>query len=275
MATVLRLCADGARVVAADLNAAGGDSLLAAAAEAGVEASVRLVTVDVADERDVERAVGTAVEEFGGLDVMVNNAGVGGAFGPVTELESEDWDYTFGVLARGVFLGIKHASRVMIDQGRGGSIVNTASVAGLSGGAGPQAYSSAKAAVINLTRSVAIELAPHRLRVNAVCPGVILTPLLHQGREEEMRDRLDGVQPWPDHGRPEDVAAAIAFLAGDDARFVTGEALCVDGGLTAVGPDLGNRLGTRPGDTGLVGVNRGGTGEASLVRRRVDIQRRG
>ena len=113
---------------------------------------------DVAEEDDVESLIGAAVERFGGLDVLFNNAGVGGAFGPITETSVEDWDRTFAVLVRSVFLGIKHGARAMIEQGRGGSIINTASVAGLGGGAGPQAYSAAKAAVINLTYNTAVEL---------------------------------------------------------------------------------------------------------------------
>ncbi len=136
---------------------------------------------DVSIEPDVEALVALAVESFGRLDVMFNNAGIGGAFGPITELEVDDWDATFAVNTRSVFLGIKYAARVMIAQGDGGSIINTASVAGLSGGGGPQAYSAAKAAVINLTQSAAVELAPHRIRVNAICPGAVYTDLLHRG----------------------------------------------------------------------------------------------
>jgi len=269
LATVLRFCSEGARVVVLDLNPDSGKAMLAPAAAAGVADAVRFVAGDVSVEDDVVGVIGTALEEFGRLDVMFCNAGVGGAFGPISELEVEDWDYTFAVLVRGVFLGVKHAARAMIAQASGGSIINTASVAGLSGGAGPQAYSSAKAAVINLSRSAAVELAPFKIRVNAICPGVILTPLLHQGRAEQMRELLPSVQPWPDFGRPEHIAATALFLASDDAEFVTGQAISVDGGLTAIGPDLGNRLQTRPGDAGLVGVNRGQTGIGSQVRRRV------
>ncbi len=268
-ATVMRFCEEGAYVVAADLNPTSGESLMDEASDAGIGSAVRFVRTDVADETEIERAVSTAVDQFGRLDVMFNNAGVGGAFGPITEIEVDDWDYTFDVLVRGVFLGTKHAARVLIRQGSGGSIINTASVAGLGAGAGPQAYSSAKAAVINLTRVTAVELAPARIRVNAICPGVVLTPLLHQGREEQMRAQLSGVQPWPDHGRPEDIAGMARFLADDDSVFVTGQAIAVDGGLSTAGPDLGNRLGTRPGDSGLVGVNRGTTGSRSEIRSRV------
>jgi len=134
-------------------------------------------------------------------------------------------------------------------------------VAGLSGGDGPQAYSAAKAAVINLTRAVAIELAPDRVRVNCICPGGINTPLLHRGSPEAMGQVLDAAQPWPDHGRPEDIAAAALYLASDDARFVTGEALVVDGGMTALGS---NAMRGSIGGTAaiqVVGVDRGSTGE--------------
>lgn len=267
-AIVLRFAAEGARVVAADLNPDSGAALLADAEGLGLGKSTCFERADVSAEQDVERAVARAVEEYGRLDVMVNNAGVGGAFGPITEVEVEDWDYTFAVLSRGVFLGTKHAVRAMHEHGDGGAIVNTASIAGLSGGAGPAAYSAAKAAVINLTRANAVELAPLRIRVNALCPGLILTPLLHQGREEQIRALMPDIQPWPDHGRPEHIAGVALFLAGDDAEFVTGQAIAVDGGLTAIGPDLANRLRTMPGDAGLVGVNRGTTGERSQVRRR-------
>lgn len=264
-AIVQRFRAEGARVLIADLNADNGAQL--------VEDGIAFVRADVSSEKGMTTIVNSAIERFERLDIMVNNAGVGGAFGPITELELEDWDYTFGVLARSVFLGVKHAARVLKRQQEGGAIINMASIAGLSGGAGPQAYSSAKAAVINFTGSAAIELAPARIRVNAICPGVILTPLLRQGREQQFRDLLPNVQPWPEGGRPEHIAGAALFLASDDSEFVTGQAIVVDGGLTALGPDLDNRLQTRPDAAGLVGVNRGGTGLRSEVRRRVEVSR--
>src|SRR5262249_34343309 len=169
------------------------------------------------------------------------------------------------VVGKGVFLGMKHAARVLKAQGQGGSIVSTASIAGLAGGDGPQAYSASKAAVINLTRAVAIELAPQRIRVNAICPGAILTPLIHRGNPDSMRPLLDKYQPWPDAGQPEDIAAAALFLASDDARFVTGAALVVDGGATARG---GNAIEALSGGFGMtaVGLDRGTTGQESSMR---------
>jgi len=264
-ASVLRFLAEGARVVVADLNEQTGRETVELASAAGAGDGVRFVRTDVSSEADVAAAVRVATDAFGGLDVMFNNAGVAGAFGPITHVDADDWDYTFAVLVKGVFLGIKHATRVLKAQGRGGSIVNTASIAGLSGGDGPQAYSAAKAAVINLTRAVAIELAPDRIRVNALCPGAILTPLLHRGNADAMRPLLEKFQPWPDHGRPEDVAAAALFLASDDAAFVTGEALVVDGGASARG---GNAIAGLGGGFGIAaaGVDRGTTGQDPVLR---------
>ena len=267
-ATVHRFLAEGASVVAADMNEANGAALVAAADEEGSGKQLRFVRADVSKEDDVEGVVRAAVEEFGGLDVIFNNAGVGGAFGPLTDISVDDWDYTFAVMVRGVFLGMKHATRVFIEQGRGGAIVNTASVAGLAGGSAPVAYSAAKAAVINLTRAASSELAANRIRVNAICPGGIATPLISFGGDvAATATRLDAAQPWPEHGEPTDIAAAAVFLASDDARFVTGEALVVDGGLMAAGPGLIDKMaGIDMSKLPVAGVSRGTTGEQADFR---------
>lgn len=238
LATVARLRERGWQVLLADLNAEAG-------ARSAQQTGASFARVDVADEDDVAGAVATCVEEFGRLDAVVNNAGVGGAFGALTEIEVADWDETFAVLVRSVFLGIKHGARAMRAAGHGGAIVNTASVAAFSGGAGPQAYSAAKAAVLNLTRVAAEELAPDRIRVNAVCPGLIVTPLAVDD-EERTAAVLEGIQPWPDLGRPDDIAEVIAFLVSDAARFVTGEDVTVDGGLRAAGPRMQEAYGAVP-----------------------------
>ena len=175
LATVMKFAAEGAKVVIADFNVQSGTAALEAATRQGYDVS--FIKTDVANEQDVEAICEHAQASYGRLDVLMNNAGVGGAIGPLTETTVEDWDYTFDVLAKGVFLGIKHGARVMRRQGQGGSIINTASIAGLSGDAGPLVYSAAKAAVINLSQSSAVELAPDRIRVNAICPGFIATPL--------------------------------------------------------------------------------------------------
>jgi NAD(P)-dependent dehydrogenase (short-subunit alcohol dehydrogenase family) len=268
--TALRFLAEGARVVVADLNDATGKEFLESAAQDGHKRDVRFVRTDVAEESDVAAMIGHAVSEFGRVDIVFNNAGIGGAFGPLTDLDVEDWDFTFGVLVRGVFLGLKHGARAMKAQGDGGSIINTASVAGLSGGAGPLCYSACKAAVVNLTRAAAVELAGDKIRVNAICPGGILTPLVHRGSPDALRPRLQALQPWPEAGLGEHIAGAALFLASDDARFVTGEALVVDGGLTAAGPNLVNRLRDpdRPSalTLGVTGVDKGTTGQPPVIR---------
>jgi NAD(P)-dependent dehydrogenase (short-subunit alcohol dehydrogenase family) len=263
-ATVLRFLDEGASVVAADFNAESGAALMAEADDK----RLRFVRADVSAEADVEAVVASAVEEFGRLDVWCNNAGVGGAFGSIADITVDDWDYTVAVLLRSVFLGTKHAVRAFRAQGGGGAIVNTASVAGLRAGAGPQAYSACKAGVVNFTRATALELAPEWVRVNCVCPGGINTPLLNFGNAEAVGQVLDTIQPWPRHGRPEDIAAAICFLASDDASFITGEALVVDGGLTITGStgSSGRTLGGGALPAGASGVSKGSTGELPTIR---------
>jgi len=268
-ATVLRFLEEGARVVVADLNESNGKETLAIAEAAGL-GEARFTAADVVQEDDVAAMIAFARSEFGRIDCVFNNAGVSGALGPLEETRADDWDYTFDVLCRSVFLGIKHATRAMTEQGGGGVILNTASVAGLHGGNGPPAYSAAKAAVINLTRAAARELAPRRIRVNAICPGVVFTPLAHAGDEASFAEAFEGAQPWPVPGRASDIAAAALYLASDDASFVTGEALVVDGGATAVGASL-VRLAEERGFSPLADdpwVDRGNTGLAPLRRGR-------
>lgn len=254
-------------MVVADLHQANGEAFLKEAATLGFNlANIRFISANVSSEDDVAAIVGMAVETFGALDIMFNNAGIGGAFGSVTDLRIEDWDETFNVVARGVFLGVKHAAKQMIIQG-GGAIVNTASVAGITGGGGPVAYSAAKAAVINFTKAVSIELAEHRIRVNAIAPGAIRTPLLEQGRKVGSLDNaIHQFQPWPEQGQPENIAATAAFLVSDDARFITGECITVDGGLLASGPISSGIYGAAP--SGWVGMNRGNTGQGATIHQR-------
>ena len=237
-ATVLRFLSEGANVVAADLNEKTGAETVELAHQAGYGNRVRFRRCDVAQEAEVEATIAFAVTEFGRLDCMFNNAGLGGAFGPITQIAVEDWDRTFAVMVRGVFLGIKHATRAIVSHREGGTIINTASIAGLSAGAGGVAYSTCKAAVINLTRSAAVELAGEKIRVNAICPGGTLTPLVHRGHEADLEPLFREAQPWPEAGRPEHMADVALFLASDQSRFITGEFLVVDGGLTALGPGV-------------------------------------
>ena len=269
--TVLRFLEEGAAVVIADFNEETGEAVVAEAADGGWAERVRFIKTDVAEEADVAAMIECALDHFGRLDVVFNNAGVGGAIGPLTETTVEAWDYTMDVLAKGVFLGIKHAARAMRHQGEGGSIINTASIAGLSGDGGPLVYSAAKAAVISLSKSAAVELAPDRIRVNAICPGFIATPLAAGGQGGEIDStaaRFAGAQPWPEHGSGEHIAGAALFLASDDSRFVTGEAIVVDGGLTAAGPELSKKFPRASArDAKVSGITKGSTGAAPEVRR--------
>lgn len=233
LAIAAKVVAAGGAVVIGDLNVDRGREAVETLGD-----RARFVRVDVSEEADVEALVTAAVDSFGRLDTVFNNAGVGGAFGPITEQTVDAWDATFAINVRSVFLGTKHAARRMIEQGSGGAIVNTASIAGLSGGGGPQAYSAAKAAVIGFTKATAAELAEHRIRVNAVCPGAVYTELLHRGRPEQTDLWREQIQPWPERGQPEMIADVACWLASDDARFVTGESVVADGGLMAAAPRL-------------------------------------
>ena len=260
--TALRFLAEGANVVVADFNQATGATLMQETEALGFSGRIVFIATDVALENDVEAALVLAVDTFGQLDIVFNNAGVGGAIGPLTETTTASWDYTMDVLAKGVFLGIKHAARIMRSQGTGGSIINTASIAALSGDAGPLVYSAAKAAVVSMTKSAAVELAQDRIRVNAICPGFIATPLADGGKPEKIREIFSRSQPWPEYGRGDHIAGAALFFASDDSIFVTGDALVVDGGLTAAGPELSRKMPRTSGrDSKVAGITKGSTGE--------------
>ena len=231
---------EGSAVLIADIQDDKGQWL---AKELGARA-VYLRT-DVSQEAAVKAALEAAVMNFGRLDCVFNNAGLGGAAGPIADISLEDYEHTMAVLLRGVFLGMKHAAEIMQRQ-HSGSIINTASVAGLQAGYGPHVYSAAKAAVIQLTRSVAMELAESGVRVNCICPGPVATPIFAgaAGLSPEVADEavetlrrvLANYQPIRRAGLPEDIAQAALWLASDDSSFVTGQALTVDGGLTAGQP---------------------------------------
>ena len=237
-ASVLQFAEQGARVVFADLDEVRAAETLERATQLAGPGRVCFQACDVSEEAAVQALVQRAVSEFGRLDCMFNNAGMPGAVGPLTDIDMAAWDRTFAVLVRGVFLGIKHAARALQAQGQGGVIVNTASIAGLHAGAGPIAYSACKSAVISMTRSAAVELGPHRIRVNALCPGLILTPLLDRGQDTDLAAVLSRAQPWPEAGTAEHIAQAALFLASDQSRFMTGETLVLDGGITARGPGV-------------------------------------
>jgi len=228
---------EGAKVVVADIQ---DDKGAVMASEFG--SSLTYVHCDVSRESDVAAAVDLAVERFGRLDCMFNNAGIAGVMGEIQDTDSDGIDYTIAVLFKGVVFGMKHAARVMIEQGSG-SIINTASVAGLQGGFGPHVYSGCKAAVVQMSRTAALEMGHKGIRVNAICPGGIATSIFGRGLglPTEMADRsakvmeqaLELLQPIKRAGLPSDIAKMALFLASDDASFVSGQAIAVDGALTA------------------------------------------
>jgi NAD(P)-dependent dehydrogenase (short-subunit alcohol dehydrogenase family) len=245
-ATAVRFAGEGAAVVIADLNAEGGEAAVRDSREHGGRAVFQ--KTDVASEPEVKALVDRAVKEFGRLDIIFNNAGLGGAVGTIEEITGDNWDRTLAILLKSVFLGMKYSVSEMRKVG-GGSIISTASVAGLAGGRGPHAYSAAKAAVINLTRSVSLEVGKDRIRVNCICPGGINTPLIYNrlpGGQPVGEQFLAQLQSIPRAGHPEDIAAMALFLASDDSEWVTGQAMVVDGGLTAGGRLFGQNQQAQP-----------------------------
>ena len=229
-ATVRLFVEEGARVVIADMQRERGEAL---AKELGKAAT--FVNCEVRQEDQVKKAIDTAVGRFGQLDCIFNNAGFGGVLGPIEEIAADEFDLTFDVLVKGVFLGMKHAIPALRARG-GGTIINTGSIAGLTAGRGPLIYSAAKAAVIHLTKVTAMELGPDSIRANCICPGVIATPLAANtvGRPDsliaERTADFGALQPIPRPGLPEDIAQMALFLASDRSSFVTGQAIVVDGG---------------------------------------------
>lgn len=251
-AIALRLAAEGCNVVISDLGAPKGpefssehigatDEMEAIAADArALGAKVIAVPCDVRSEAEVKHLMAAAVEAFGSIDILVNNAGVGYIMEPFTEFKESSWDAVLAVNLKGAFLCSKHAAIQMMAQGTGGCIINIASQAAKSGFPYAAAYTASKHGLVGLTRSNAVELGPHGIRVNAVCPNHITTGLGHWQNQffsekfgldydtylQGIRDR----NPLRRTGLVEDIAKAVAFLASDQAAYITGEAMNVSGG---------------------------------------------
>lgn len=234
-ASVRKFAAEGAFVVLADIQEQKGEALVRSLKERAF-----FQKTDVTVEADIQRLVQTTVERFGRVDCLYNNAGFGFATRSITETPTEEFDTLIAVLLRSTFLGIKHAGAVMKRQ-QSGVIVNTSSVAGIAGGYSHQAYSAAKAGVISLTQSAALELGEAGIRVNCVCPGNIVTPIFVRGipfTAEQEKQSLQTVAEALSHnplkraGTPDDVANLALWLASDDSSFVNGQAIVIDGGMT-------------------------------------------
>lgn len=234
-ASALAFARAGARVVVADLDAAGGAETVRLIEEAEGEAA--FVRCDVTDEPQVERLIAASVDTFGGLDFAHNNAGIGATPLPLHEADRTAFDKVLAVNVVGVWLCLKYEARQMLAAGSGGAIVNTASLAGLIGFPHNIAYATSKHAVIGITRTAALEYARRGIRVNAVCPAFVHTPMVDRFIDADPLhysvDRLAGMQPMGRMGTAEEVAEAVVWLCSDGAGFITGVALPLDGGTTA------------------------------------------
>jgi NAD(P)-dependent dehydrogenase (short-subunit alcohol dehydrogenase family) len=230
--TVLRFAEEGARVAVADVDVEGGEETVRLVEDAGGEAA--FYELDVTDEEAVESVIAAVVDDFGGLDFAHNNAGIEGTVAPLTEQSLDDWNAVISVNLQGVFCCLKHELPVMAEHG-GGAIVNTASVAGLVGAADLSPYYASKHGVVGLTKCAAVEAAEDGIRVNAVCPGVIDTPMVQRftGGDEAAMDQTVAPQAIKRPGSPDEIASAVVWLCSEDASFVTGVPMPVDAGYTA------------------------------------------
>jgi NAD(P)-dependent dehydrogenase (short-subunit alcohol dehydrogenase family) len=230
-ACVDAFAAAGYRVASGDIRA-----------QSGKPESALVLELDVSSEASFAAAFRRVLARWGRIDALVNNAAIAGVMGPIAEIPLEEYEHACGVIQRSVFLGMREAARAMQPR-RAGAIVNIASVAGLAGGHGPHVYSACKAAVIGMTQSVALELAESGIRVNAICPGAIETPIHTGVTDERWAERMARIRPgFRDYqaidrmGLPAEIAAAVLWLASDAASYVTGQAIAVDGGLMAGRP---------------------------------------
>src|SRR6516162_8578380 len=231
-ATALVLAHEGGKVLVSDISTRRGQETATLVQDAGGEAE--FFKADVAREADCEALVAAAVNKWGRLDGAHNNAGISGQIVSVADDTEENWDRTLAVDLKGVWLCMKHEIRQMLKQG-GGSIVNTASTAGLLGAVRMGAYAAAKHGVVGITKTAALEYARSNIRVNAVCPGVVGSPVILGWFEanERLKKAMIAQEPIGRVGEPEEIGNAVAWLFSDRASFVTGAAIPIDGGMTA------------------------------------------
>ncbi len=234
-ATALRFAHEGANVCVGDLNK---DSVAETARLIEKQGGKALaVQLDVTVAQEIEAAIQATIDHFGALHILYNNAGVGEKHSPLIDLEESEWERVFAVNAKGVFLGIKYGAAAMLKAGVNGSIINTASAAGIVGDPGYIAYASSKAACIHITRTAALELARSNIRVNAIAPAFTSTPMLDAMASTyhdpaRALQKLGNIIPLGRLGTTEEIANAALFLASDESSFMTGAVLVLDGGLT-------------------------------------------
>jgi NAD(P)-dependent dehydrogenase (short-subunit alcohol dehydrogenase family) len=218
--------------VVVDRDTAAGEATAGIIRQQGGEAL--FIAADVTKSADVQAYVKAALDAYGSIDCFHNNAGIEGSVAPTAQYDEAMFDTVMAVNVKGVFLGMRHVLPVMLQQKRG-AIVNTASVAGIRGSVGLSAYNAAKHGVVGLTRNAALEFASAGVRVNCICPGIIDTPLVARafGATEEIRETMHRFHPLGRMRKPAEIAKCVLFLASDDASFVTGHALVVDGGISA------------------------------------------
>jgi NAD(P)-dependent dehydrogenase (short-subunit alcohol dehydrogenase family) len=231
-ASTLALAREGAKIVISDIAVTGGEETVRMVKAAGGEAT--FVRAEVSKPADVEALVNKVTEIYGRLDCAFNNAGIEGKIQQTVECSEENWDRTIAINLKGVWLCMRYEIPVMLNQGSG-AIVNTASVAGLVGFQGLPAYVASKHGVVGLTKTAALEYAKSGIRVNAVCPGVIHTPMVERlfSGQPQWGEAVQALEPVARMGKPEEVAEAVVWLCSDAASFVTGLAMAVDGGLVA------------------------------------------
>lgn len=236
-ASALRFAAEGARLVIGDKSAAVHDTAKAIVAAGGTAIAQ---TMDAGVEADVATLVATATASYGGLDIAFANAGVSGGMTGIFDLGAEEWAEILRVNLIGPYLMVKHAGKAMADQGRGGSILLTASVAGIRSGAGGPPYSASKAGVINLAMVSAQQLTGTGVRVNAICPGLTETgmtkPTFDYAKAKDVMHKVGRLNPLQRAAQPEELANVALFLASDQASYVNGQAIAVDGGLSSSHP---------------------------------------
>ncbi len=236
-ATALRFAREGARVVIGDRSDAIHDTARQIT-DAGGQAIASVM--DAGSENDVAALVGQAIQAYGGLDIAFANAGVSGGLDGIFEIEVDAFAQVLRVNLIGPWLMVKHAGKRLWEQGRGGSIILTASVAGIRSGAGGPAYSASKAGVINLAKTAAQQLSGTGVRVNAICPGLTETgmtkPTFDYARDKGVTEKIGRLNPLRRAAQPDELASVALFLASDDASYVNGQAIAVDGGLSSSHP---------------------------------------